>query len=73
MLFILIVGTLAVVAAVFGLSMCRVAALSDRNSAVALAQVDRGEPSRDRHLAPTDRADEQLLFASPDEVFREAG
>jgi hypothetical protein len=73
MLFILIVVTLAVVAAVLGLSICRVAALSDCNSAVAWAEWIAGGQPADRHLAPTDPAGQQSLFVPPGEAFREAG
>ena len=76
MLLILIGGTLAVVAAVLGLSMCHVAALSDCNSAVALTEWIAASRLPDRHLEPTeptDRAGEQFPFTPPGETFREAG
>jgi hypothetical protein len=73
MLVILIVGTLAVVAAVLGLSICRVAALSDCNSAVALADWIAGGQPVDRHFAPIDPAGQQSLFAPPSDAFRQAG
>ena len=73
MLLFLILGTLAVVTAVLGLSMCHVSALSDRNSAVALTEWITASRLADRHLTPTDRAGEQFLFTPPGETFREAG
>lgn len=73
MLVILIVSTLVVVAAVLGLSICRVAALSDCNSAVALAEWIAGGRPVDRHRVPIDPAGQQSLFAPPSDAFRKAG
>jgi hypothetical protein len=73
MLFIVIVGALVVVAAMLGLSICRVAALSDCNSAVTPGEWIAASHAADRRLAPTDRAGEQLPLVPPGEAFREAG
>jgi hypothetical protein len=73
MLVILIVGTLVVVAAMLGLSICRVAALSDCNSSGAVAEWVAGGQPVDRHFAPIDPAGQQSLFAPPNDAFREAG
>jgi Tfp pilus assembly protein PilX len=72
MLFILIASALIVVVAALGLSVCRLAALSDRNDALELAEgiaASLGEPQ----VVPTDRAGEQSLFDPPSEAFRAAG
>jgi hypothetical protein len=61
MLVILIAGALVVVVAGLGLSMLRVAALSDRNSAAALTE----------WIAKTRLAERQV--PPPDEAFRAAG
>jgi hypothetical protein len=73
MLFIVIVGTLAVVTAVLGLSICRVAALSDCNSDPVLAEWIAGGQPVDRNRAPIDPAGQQSLFAPPSDAFRKAG
>lgn len=73
MLVILIVSTLVVVAAVLGLSICRVAALSDCNSDPALAEWIAGGQPVDRRLMPIDPAGQQSLFAPPSDAFRKAG
>jgi hypothetical protein len=73
MLFIVIVGILAVVAAVLGLSICRIAAISDCNSVVTPAEWIAASHPVDRHLAPTDRFGEQLLLVPQGEAFREVG
>jgi hypothetical protein len=73
MLLILIAGVLVVVVAMLGLSMCRVATLSDRNSAVALREWIAASQLGERRVAPSDRAGEQFLFDSPGEAFRAAG
>jgi Tfp pilus assembly protein PilX len=73
MLFILIASALVVVVAVLGLSICRVAALSDRNSALALTEWLAASRRAERHVAPPDRAGEQFRFDPSDEAFRAAG
>jgi hypothetical protein len=73
MLFILIASALGVVVAVLGLSICRVAALSDRNSALALTEWLATSHLADRQLVPTDRSGAQFLFDPPGEAFRAAG
>jgi hypothetical protein len=73
MLFILFVGTLAVMAAVLGLSMCRAAAHSDRESAVDLTEwVAKGRHPgwRDSGI---DSVGEQLRLVPSGKSFREAG
>jgi Tfp pilus assembly protein PilX len=72
MLFILIASASIIVVAALGLSVCRLAALSDRNNALDLAEwlaTSLGEPQ----VVPTDRAGEQSLFDPPNEAFRAAG
>jgi hypothetical protein len=71
MLFILIAGALVVVVAMLGLRICRVAALSDRNSALALAEWLAASRLAVHQVVPTDRSGEQ--FDSPSEAFRAAG
>jgi hypothetical protein len=73
MLLILIAGALVVVVAVLGLSMFRVAALSDRNSALALTEWIATSRLVERQVGPTDRPGEQFLFEPTDEAFRAAG
>jgi hypothetical protein len=73
MLFILIAGVLVVVVAVLGLSICRVAALSDRNSSLALTEWITTGHLADRQPVPVGRAGEQFLFDHPGEGFRAAG
>jgi hypothetical protein len=73
MLLILIASALVVAVAVLGLSICRVAALSDRNSALALAECLSTSHLDDRQVVPMDRAGEQFLFDHPGEAFRAAG
>jgi hypothetical protein len=73
MLFILVVGALVVVVAVLGLSICRVAALSDRNGALALTEWLDTSHLVVNQVLPTDRPGAQLLFDPPGEAFRAAG
>jgi hypothetical protein len=73
MLFILIAGALVVVVALLGLSMCRVAAISDRNTAVAITEWIATSHLADRQVTHTDRAGEQVLFDHPGASFRAAG
>jgi hypothetical protein len=73
MIFILIVGALVVVVVMLGLSICRVAALSDRNSALALAELIASGRLADRQMASTGRVGEQLLFEASGEAFRTVG
>ena len=72
MLLILIASALIVVVAALGLSVCRLAALSDRNDAIDLAE--RVATSLgDRQVVPTDHDAEQSLFDPPSKAFRAAG
>jgi hypothetical protein len=73
MLFILIVSALAVMVVVLGLSICRIAALSDRNSALALTEWLAASRHGERQMAPTDHAGEQFPFEAPGDAFRAAG
>jgi hypothetical protein len=73
MLFILIASALVVVVAVLGLSICRVAALSDRNSALALTEWLATSHLAVHQVLPTDRTGAQVLFDPPGEAFRAAG
>jgi hypothetical protein len=73
MLLILIASALVVVVAVLGLSICRVAALSDRNSALALAESIAARRLADRQMVSTGRAGEQFLFEASGEAFRTVG
>jgi hypothetical protein len=74
MLLILIASSaLVAVVVVLGLSICRIAALSDRNSALALAEWRSASRLAGRGVALTDLAGEQFLFDLPEEVFRAAG
>jgi hypothetical protein len=73
MLFILIASALVVVVAVLGLSICRVAALSDRNSALAMTEWLASSHLDDRQVVPPDRSGAQFLLDPPDEAFRAAG
>lgn len=58
---------------VLGLSICRIAALSDRNSALALTEWLAASRRAERPVAPADRAGEQFSFDPPDDAFRAAG
>ena len=69
---ILIAGVLIVVVAALGLGVCRLAALSDRNDALDLAE-GFATSLGDRQVLPTDRAGEQSPFDPPSEAFRAAG
>jgi hypothetical protein len=73
MLFILVLGASVVVVAVLGLSICRVAALSDRNSALALAEWLATSHLVVHQVLPADRPGAQFLFDPPGEAFRAAG
>jgi hypothetical protein len=73
MLFILIVSAFAVMVVVLGLSICRIAALSDRNSALALTEWLAASRRAERQVAPPDHAGEQFPFESPGDAFRAAG
>jgi hypothetical protein len=73
MLLILIASALVVVVALLGLSICRVAALSDRNSALALTEWLAASHLDDRQVAPADRSGAQLLFDSLGEASGAAG
>jgi hypothetical protein len=72
MLLILIASALTVVVAALGLSVCRLAALSDRNDALDLAE-RIATSLGDRQVQATDRIGEQSLFDPPSEAFRAAG
>jgi hypothetical protein len=73
MIFILIAGALVVVVMMLGLSICRIAALSDRNSARALAELIAARRLAERQVVSTGRAGEQLLFEASGEAFRTVG
>ena len=73
MLLILIAGALVVVVALLGLSICRVAALSDRNSALAVTEWLATNHLAVHQVLPTDRSDEQFLFDPQGEASRAAG
>jgi hypothetical protein len=73
MLLILIASALVVAVALLGLSICRVAALSDRNNALALTEWLATTHLADRQGVPTDRSSGQFLFDPPGEAFRAAG
>ncbi len=73
MLFVLIAVALVVVVAVLGLSICRVAALSDRNSARALAELIAAGRLAERQATSPGRTGEQFLFEPPGEGFRATG
>jgi hypothetical protein len=72
MLFVLVAGALVVLVAVLGLSICRVAALSDRNSALALAEWLATSHLVVHQALPTDRSGTQFFFDPPGEAFRAA-
>ena len=55
MLFILIASALVVMVVVLGLSICRIAALSDRNSALALTEWLAASRRAERQVAPQTR------------------
>ncbi len=73
MFLILIAGALVVGIAVLGLSMFRVAALSDRNSQRALTEWIAASHPDDRQVVPTDRAGAQFLLGPLGESSRAAG
>jgi hypothetical protein len=73
MIFILIASALAVMVVVLGLSICRIAALSDRNSALALTEWLVASRRAERQVAPTDHPGEQFPFEPPGDAFRAAG
>jgi hypothetical protein len=71
-LFVLIAVALMVVVAL-GVSMCRLAALSDRKQAGALADSLNSCYAIEREPWSTDRPSEERPFDSPGETFRAAG
>jgi hypothetical protein len=73
MFFILIAVALVVVVVVLGLSMCRAAALSDRNQAVAITEWFATGHLADRRMGPSGHPGQQFLFDPRDEAFRAAG
>ncbi len=73
MLFVLIASALVVAIAVLGLSMFRLAALSDRNSALALTEWLAASRRAERQVATPEHAGERFRFDPPDEAFRAAG
>ncbi|HEY5343389.1 MAG TPA: hypothetical protein VIJ66_06985 [Solirubrobacteraceae bacterium] len=73
MLFVLIASALVVAVAMLGLSICRIAALSDRDSALGLTKWLAASRLAERQVAPTDHAGEQFRFDPPDEAFRAGG
>ena len=73
MLVILIASALVAVVALLGLSICRVAARSDRNSAIALTEWLATRQLDERQVAPVDRPGTMLFFDSPSEAFHRVG
>lgn len=73
MLVILVASALVIVVALLGLSICRIAALSDRNSAVALSEWIAASRRDERQVAPADRPGTRMLFDSPAEAFHTIG
>jgi hypothetical protein len=71
-LFILIPAAL-VAAVALGVSMCRLAALSDRNHASALADWMATAYRAERQAWTAERLSEELPFDSRGETFRAAG
>jgi hypothetical protein len=71
-LFIVIAGVLVMMAALLGWSMCRVAALSDRDHAISLAEWKAMSYLADSEVAAQDRPGEQI-FGSPGKAYRAAG
>ncbi len=72
MLFVLI-AVAAALAVVLGVGMCRLAALSDRQHAGALADWDTHCYDIEREPWTVDRAPEEIPFDSQGEAFRAAG
>ena len=73
MFLILIAGALVIVVVVLGLSMCRAAALSDRNQAVAITEWRATGYFGDRRVGSSGHPGQQFLFDPRDEAFRAAG
>jgi hypothetical protein len=71
-LFVLIPTVLAAVA-LFGLSICRLAALSDHVHAAALAELIAASRLSERTAAPADRPCEQFPLDPQGETFRATG
>jgi hypothetical protein len=71
-LFVLIPAVL-VAAVTLGVSMCRLAALSDRNHAGALADWMASSYRAERQARTADRPSEELPFESQSETFRATG
>jgi hypothetical protein len=59
--------------ALLGLSVCRVAAISDRKQAVALAEWSALSHGSEFADAPAERSREQMPFAPPSGPFRATG
>jgi hypothetical protein len=73
MLFILIACAVVALFVVLGLGMCRLAALSDRESALAITEWIATRQPADRQEAPPGYAGEQSLLDLPGKIFRSAG
>jgi hypothetical protein len=67
-----VIAAAVVVAVLIGLSMCRLAALSDHDHAVALAEWIRLSRQSEQP-AVDDRFSDQLPLDPPDEAFRATG
>jgi hypothetical protein len=62
-----------VVAALLGVGMCRLAALSDRHQAVALAEWARANRLRAYSVSAAEARSEERPFDPPGEAFRATG
>jgi hypothetical protein len=72
-LLLVLIPAALVVAALFGLGMCRLAALSDRHQTVALAEWARADRLRAYSASSTEARSEEQPFDPPDEAFRATG
>jgi hypothetical protein len=70
---LLLIATALVALALFGLSMCRLAALSDHNHAVALAEWIATSYLSEHEAAPAHHPSEQIPSDPRDEAFRATG
>jgi hypothetical protein len=70
---LILISTTLLVAAMFGLSMCRLAALSDKKHAIAWAEWIATSYLTEHKAVSTDSPREQLPFDSRDDAFRATG
>ncbi len=70
---IVLISTAFVAAALFGLSMCRLAALSDENQAVAVADWIATSCLAEHKAVAADRESAQLPFQPRGKAFRATG